>query len=115
MLHDDESAGETAVDDRAEVVGGLFGDAAEAAESGGVHHDVDSPGALEQRGDTGFVGDIHPGGVMRCAEFGGPLLGAVGIAVGDGDLPAAGGQAFSHRPADSRCATDDNGPLRCNF
>lgn len=88
------------VDDGPEVLDGLFGDATEAVDSGGVHDDVERPGALEERGDAGFVGHVHSGRVMWCAEIGCALGRSVGVAVGDGDLPPAGGQSLGHRPAD---------------
>ena len=90
----------------------MFGDAAEPPEPGGVDDDVDGSAALEECGDGGFVGDVHPGSLVRCTEFVGTLRSTVCIAVGDGDLPPGGGETLGHRPADPRRATDDNRSLR---
>ena len=75
---------------------------------GAVDHDVERAGVVEEPLHRVFVGDVDRNGGVRRSEVVGPVAGAVGVAVGDDDPAAVGGQRLRGRPADPGGSADDD-------
>lgn len=104
MFDHQERAGEAHIDHLAELLHGQVDDGAEAAEPGAVDHRLGLR-PVEQGGDRLLVGDIDVRRAVRGAEFLGARVGAVGIAVGQGD-GVINGQRLRGRPADAGGGAD---------
>ena len=71
------------------------------------------PVSVEEGGDGVLVDDVDERRSVRRAEFGGPGLCAVDVAVGDDHPVTLGRQCLRGRPADAGRAADDDRRWSC--